>query len=359
MSTRALIAGCGRTPYARSRDGETTLTLIARAVRRALGDAGFEARDLDGLGVASFSIAPDHAIDVAWRLGLDLRWLMDDPNGGASGLNMLQHAVTAVEAGEAEVIALVAGDLLTPADFAGLVDGYNSATRDHLASIPFGGPNALFALLTRRHMLAHELSREDYGRLVVAQHASAGGTLTLADYLGARMVADPLTRWDCVPIVSGAEAVVVAAAHRVRRKPAAAVRALVTAYNADQQEGDGLTTGLPADELWGRAGLRAGEMDVVQVYDDYPAMVFAQLADLGYGDPREVLAAIESGRLRVNTSGGQLANGQAGTAGGMLGLVEAVRRLRDDARTAVVTGYGMVVYRHGAMANAAVLRRVD
>jgi acetyl-CoA acetyltransferase len=57
----------------------------------------------------------------------------------------------------------------------------------------------------------------------------------------------------------------------------------------------------------------------------------------------------------VNTGGGQLSAGQAGAAGGMLGLVEAVRRLRDDARTALVTGYGMVVYRYGACANAVVL----
>ena len=88
-------------------------------------------------------------------------------------------------------------------------------------------------------------------------------------------------------------------------------------------------------------------------------MVLAQLADLGFGEPRELVDAIASGRLRVNTSGGQLANGQAGAAGGMLGLVEAVRQLRDGARTAVVSGYGMVAYRHGAAANAAVLRRVD
>jgi hypothetical protein len=48
----------------------------------------------------------------------------------------------------------------------------------------------------------------------------------------------------------------------------------------------------------------------------------------------------------------------------MHGLVEAVRRLlgtaggrRVDARLALVTGYGMVLLRHGACHNAAVLER--
>ena len=100
------------------------------------------------------------------------------------------------------------------------MDEYNVATRDHLAPIPFGGPNALFALLTQRHMRAHGLQRADYGRLVVAQRAWAGGNpgavyrdaLSAEDYLAAPLVADPLGRLDCVPVVSGADALIVSAA---------------------------------------------------------------------------------------------------------------------------------------------------
>ena len=35
---------------------------------------------------------------------------MEDTNGGASGVNMLQHALRAIEAGDAETIVLAAGD---------------------------------------------------------------------------------------------------------------------------------------------------------------------------------------------------------------------------------------------------------
>jgi acetyl-CoA acetyltransferase len=92
-------------------------------------------------------------------------------------------------------------------------------------------------------------------------------------------------------------------------------------------------------------------------------MVLVQLADLGFGEPHELLIRIVDQRLPVNTSGGQLSAGQAGAAGGMHHLVEAIAQLTsraegrqvDRARFAVVTGYGMVAYGHGACANAALL----
>ena len=126
--------------------------MLADAARRALRDAGIAPGAIDGLGVASFTLAPDHAIDLAVALGLRLSWLMDCCTGGASGIDMLQHAIRAVAGGDASCVLLVAGDVFRHDEFARLVNEYNVATRDHLAPIPFGGPNALFAMLTQRHM---------------------------------------------------------------------------------------------------------------------------------------------------------------------------------------------------------------
>ena len=143
---------CGPSrPIQASGIGQTTRALLADAGRRALLDAGLRPSDVDGLGVASFTLAPDHAIDLAFRLGLRVRWLMDAATGGASAVDMLQHARRAVEAGDARCVLLLAGDRLDADDFVRLVDEYNTATRDHLAPIPTGGPNALFALLTQPH----------------------------------------------------------------------------------------------------------------------------------------------------------------------------------------------------------------
>ena len=369
MSRDPTIIAAAETPYTRHPAADLrTPALLADAARRALDDAGLAPAAIDGLGVASFTLAPDHAIDLAVALGLRVSWLMDAATGGAAGIDMLQHAVRAVAAGDAENVLLVAGDVFHAGSFAHLVDDYNVATRERLAPIPFGGPNALFALLTQRHMQAHGLERSDYGRLVVAQRAWAAGNpgavyrtpLSAADYLAAPLVSDPLCLLDCVPVVAGADALIVSA-----RGGGVRVRALRAAHNADGHDGDGLETGLRgiAARLWDEAGAGAGEIDVVSVYDDYPAMALIQLADLGFGEPQAALAAIETRALPVNTSGGQLSAGQAGAAGGMHGLVEVVEQLRGragerqvaGARLGVASGYGMVAYRHGACANAVVL----
>ena len=100
-------------------------------------------------------------------------------------------------------------------------------------------------------------------------------------------------------------------------------------------------------------------------------MVLAQLNDLKL-IPNNDLARFARERIGtrkfpVNTSGGLLSAGQAGSAGGMNGTVEAVRQLQHcadgrqvpNARLAVVSGYGMVLYRYGACVGAAVLERVQ
>jgi acetyl-CoA acetyltransferase len=374
-STSALIVGAAEVPYMRHPGEEvTTESLLADAFVRALASAGLERSAVDGLGVASFLLAPDRAIDLAWKLGVRPRWLMDDGNGGASGIQLLGHAVRAIEAGDATTIVLLAGDHFGPDSFRGLIENYNRVTQQYLAGIPTGGPNALFAMLTRRQMEAHGLEREDYGRLVVAQRRWAGlnpgavyrAPLTLDEYMGAPVVAEPLVRLDCVPVVSGADALVVAAAGE-----GVTVRALRALHNHDGQEGDGLHTGLVefADDLWADANVGPEDIDVISVYDDYPAMALAQLADLGFAADGDLAGfirrKIEEQRLPLNTSGGQLSAGQAGAAGGMHGLVEAVTQLLggagerqvEGAQLALVTGYGMVLYRYGACANAVVLER--
>ncbi|AYD64946.1 thiolase family protein [Achromobacter sp. B7] len=373
------IVAVGETPALRHPDAEcTTAGLMAQAVGQALRHAGLSPAQVDGLGVASFTLRPDRAIDLAWQLGLRLHWCMQDELGGASAINLLRQAWLALQAGQARTIVLVSGDHFTGADFAQLVRGYNRSAQDYLSPLGCQGPNPLFAMLTQRQMAQTGLRREDYGALCVAQRAWAADNpnaayrapLTLAQYLDAPVVAPPLGRLDCVPVVSGASALLLQA------RPTGVHLRLVSSgarYNHDQQEGDGLQTGVAelADGLWQEAGMGPQDMDVVSVYDDYPAMAVAQLCDLGYADandlPGFIARRIATRQLPVNTAGGQLSAGQAGTAGGMHGVVEVARQLLGQAgarqlpgaRHGVVTGYGMVQLRYGMCANAAVLSREE
>jgi acetyl-CoA acetyltransferase len=378
MTAVACIVGTGEARYRRRPEsGVTTESLLAEAAAEALADAGLDWSDVDGLAVSSFSLGPDHAVDLCWRLGLEVGWMMEDPHGGASALNMLQHARAAIGAGDARTILVLSGDVLGPADFARLVDHFNRATEEELAPLGYGGPNALFAMLAERHMRREGIGRETYGAVAVAQRRWAAKNpgavyrdpLSIEDYLAAPMVAPPLCRYDCVPVASGADALVVVAEDVDAAGPRVTVRAIGASYNRDGQEGDGLDLGLAGlvDRLGAEAEFAPADCDLACVYDDYTVMALIQLAELGWvvdGD-LERFARVEllERDAPVNTSGGQLSAGQPGAAGSLHGVVEASRQLRGragerqvpGARRALVSGYGMVLYRYGACANAALL----
>jgi acetyl-CoA acetyltransferase len=380
----ARIVGAGEAQYMRHPAVERrTETFIAEAVVAALDNAGIGRDEVDGFGMASFSLAPDHAIDLTWKLGLTVRWLMEDTNGGASGMNMLQHAVRAIEAGDAETIVLAAGDRMEKREFHLMTDRYNRVGRDYLAPLPLNGPNALFAFLTQRYARQHDLEREDFACVPIAQRAWAAknpgavyrAPMTLDEYLESVPIAPPLTRYDCVPIVSGGDAIVLTSADRAAKLqgPSVRMRAYQALFNDENQDGDGVNTGFAKirDDLWAAAGARPEDVDAAFIYDDYPVMVLVQLGDLGMigdGDVKGyVHKTLHEGMWPMNTSGGQLSAGQAGAAGGLHGTVEAVRQLRGEAgerqvegaELALATGYGMVLYTHGSSHCAAVLERVE
>jgi acetyl-CoA acetyltransferase len=110
-------------------------------------------------------------------------------------------------------------------------------------------------------------------------------------------------------------------------------------------------------------------MDFVQAYDDYPVISLMQIEDLGFCAKGEGPAFVRKhsfthdGSFPFNTSGGQLSVGQAGAAGGYLGMVEAIRQLTGaagarqvkDAKLGLVSGFGMINFDRGLGSGAAIL----
>src|SRR5262249_61069564 len=83
MHTNAAIIGVGQSAYTRRpQPGQSTHTFIRDAVVAALKDAEIDPREVDGMAVASFSLAPDVAVDLAWKLGLLRHWLRPHTHAG-------------------------------------------------------------------------------------------------------------------------------------------------------------------------------------------------------------------------------------------------------------------------------------
>ena len=83
---------------------------LAQALAKLIKAAGIRKSDIDGLAVSSFTLAPDTAVGFTQHVGLSPRFLEHVPMGGASAIVQLRRAARAVEAGDAQIVACIAGD---------------------------------------------------------------------------------------------------------------------------------------------------------------------------------------------------------------------------------------------------------
>ena len=371
-------------PYVRY-SVRTAHWFVAQALSRLIKDSGLEKRDIDGLSVGSFTLAPDTAIGLTQHLGMTVRWLDHVPLGGACGIVALRRALRAVQSGDADVVACIGGDTNHVDSFRQSLGSFSVFARDAVFPYASGGPNASFAFLTSHYMRTYGATREDFGKLCVAQrdnglgyaHAMFRKKLTMEEYLSARLIADPIRLFDCVMPCAGAEGFLVMTRQRALALGLPYVRVCSTCerHNAfpDDPIQDRGGWVLDRDHLYGAAGVEPADIDFVETYDDYPVMSVIQIEDLGFcakGEGPEFIrrhSFTTDGSFPINTNGGQLSAGQAGCAAGFLGLVESIRQLTGrnlarpvaDARFGMAVGFGMITYDRGLCSGAAILSRAD
>jgi acetyl-CoA acetyltransferase len=369
-------------PYERY-SSESAHWWIGRALRALADGAGINHQEFDGFAVSSFTMGPDTAIALTQHFGLTPRWLDHVPMGGAAGIVSIRRAARAVQAGDADIVACVAADTNQVDTFRKTLANFSRFAQD--ASYPYGagGPNASFALIARAYMDRYGATREDFGKLCVAQrdnalrypHALMKKPLTLEQYMSARPIAEPFHLFDCVMPCAGAEAFLMMREETAVSLGLPFVRLLsaIERHNAFPDDAVQTRGGWVMDrhELYGMAGLTPGDIDFVQTYDDYPVISMMQFEDLGFCDKGEGPDFVRQhtfttdGSFPHNTSGGQLSVGQAGAAGGHLGIVEAMRQLMGlaggtqvtDAKVGLVSGFGMINYDRGLASAAAILAR--
>ncbi len=267
---------------------------LGRALAELIATAGIQKTRIDGLAVASFTLAPDTAVGLTQHLGLTLRWLDHVPMGGASGIVSIRRAARAVQSGDAEIVACIAGDTNHTDSFRRNTSTFSQFAQDAVYPYGSGGPNLNFALLTAYYMREHGAEREDFGKLCVAQRNNAlknplalfKKPLTLDNYLNARLIADPLRLFDCVMPCAGAEGFLV-----MRRATAASLglpfaRLLgaVERHNAfpDDPIQDRGGWAVDAEALYAQAGVGPQDIDFLEVYDDYPVINALQFEGLGF-----------------------------------------------------------------------------
>lgn len=327
----------------------------------ALSDAGLDARAINGVVCSdireSGMFTPATIVEY---LGQPVNFAERIDLGGATAVGMIWRAAAAIELGICDVVVCALPSLpipsnphpqtgVNPARFFG-ASSNNWGSPQAEFDIPYGNlaQNCGYAMIAQRYGAQFGYDPRAMAKIAVAQRTNAcanpsamfyGKPITIEDVLASKMIADPLRMLEIVMPCAGGGAVVVASrevARRTRHRPV-----WVTGF------GEHLTIKTPtyaqdlvytpvgpaAKQAFAMAGISPTDVDAAQLYDCYTITVLLTLEDAGFCAKGEGMQFVREhdltfgGDFPLNTGGGQLSVGQAGLAGGMTQVVEAVRQI--------------------------------
>lgn len=359
----ACIAGIGETEYKRwgqIRDRDE-FQLACEAIGAAAGDCGLPPSEIDGF--ATFVETPIHVGMLQRALGAPrMRFASSVWSGrGGASCGALAHAKMAVEAGQANYVAVVRSLCQ------GQTRRYGQFHADRAHSdltTPFGLFSAAqnLALILQRYRHLYGLDQRHLATIALLCRDNAqrnpravmhGRPLTEEAYYTARPIADPLRLMDCCLETDGACAVIVTTRERARdlcRKPVE-ILAATNGSGPDWAAGAMGSHNMPsaayasgnqreiAADLFGFAGIAPADVDTIQVYDHFSGMVLLSLEDMGFCAPGEGGAYVAdghlawpSGQMPMNTAGGSLSEAYMH---GLNHVLEGVRQLRGSSTSQV------------------------
>jgi acetyl-CoA acetyltransferase len=341
---RYCIVGVGNTAYGRT-PGQSQAALNVQAIRAALADAGLTTADLDGvLTKAPTSTFPKlwaPAIAEALRVQPNIVGTLDQ--AGATNIGLIQYAISCIELGQGEVVAISYGDNPrsgTRATYARARGG------DGAVAGLFGAPSS-YAMVAQRRMHEYGTTKEQLAHVAMTHryHASMNPNavyqtpITMDDYMNVRRVADPFGLFDCCPVSDGGAAYIVTTERRARelKKAPIYIRGIGQSHPSWEffRRDDMAASGAAVSGrlCFESAGMSPADVDFCEIYDCFTIVPIITLEEYGfvprgrggvlYQDGETRLG----GRLPCNTSGGLLS--ETGMPGTQL-VCEAVRQLRGE-----------------------------
>ena len=298
---QAIISGVGRSACGR-RLGRDPLDLTLDACLAAIADAGLTPREIDGL-----TTWPDMDIELGGFVGpsvatvqqalrLDLSWHLGSGDGG-NVIGVLGSAVLAVSARLARHVLVYRTVTEATAHAAGGPRAVLASGRDPW-TVTYGVGSVVqwAALMAQHHFHTYGTTREQLAWIALnaRRHASANDNaiyrepLTLADYLNARMISDPLCLLDCDVPADGAHAFVVS--HRDHRQDVdapiffaamGAGRPRTSSWSFMPDLGE-MAAHHAATQLWSRTAIRPDDVDVAALYDGFSIFTLLWLEALGF-----------------------------------------------------------------------------
>jgi acetyl-CoA acetyltransferase len=357
---KVAIVGIGSSKLSRDA-GKSVGGLACDAVRAAIIDAGLTRDQIDGVsGIYSTDLPTVWPGYVVESLGLsNILWSNCSTPPSA---NTVAEGVLAVAAGACDyAVCYHAKFRWDVVSGAARKDPLRQAPRgafDPAMTMPLveplGVPNGMFAAM-RRHMHEYGTRREHMGMVVVNNRTWAlendaaifhDTPLSMAQYLAAPIVADPLSALDMDMPIDAAMAVVITTPDRAADLPHRPV-IVDASSNGITGKSDFFFQAFDSyasykvliDRLWKVSGYSIADMDLVNIYDGFSSLSLEWL-EAAFGVRGEVGGFLEDswdaatgkltflGRIPMSTHGGNLGEGRVQGFGHVL---EAVRQLRGTA----------------------------
>lgn len=207
---------------------------------------------------------------------------------------------------------------------------------------------AFYAMIAKRYLHKYGINREDLAQvpMITRDHALLHPNahmkkpITAEDVLASKPIADPLNMLDCCLISDAGGAMIVTTPERAKDLKGQPIYLHGIGENHTHEHlmcAPSLTE-FGAKEssriAYEMAGLGPDDMDFAELYDCFSIVPVLELEELGLSREGEGLehwasgAARVGGKLPINTHGGMLSHAHAGAAGGLFGIIEAVRQLR-------------------------------
>ncbi len=386
LKGEAAIAGWVELPPQRklAREPSFTIEQWARLSRQLLDDAGLTGSDVNGIVATGIAESDQFApATLAEYLGIPINFGEVVDLGGATSAGMVWRAAAAVELGICDAVLAVVPDrrniprsVTRPAhEFAPFgASSNNFGSPQAEFEIPYGnlGQNIPYAQIAQRYAAEFGWDARALAKIAVDQRTNScawpdavfyGNPITIEDVLDSPMIADPIHKLEIVMPCHGGAGVLIVNADLARKGKHRPVWlkgfgehiAYKTPTYAEDLVRSPITKA--AAQAFAMAGLTPGEMDMASIYDCYTITVLMSIEDSDFCEKGAGLDFVATrdltyrGDFPINTVGGQLSFGQAGTAGGMHHVIDGARQIMGraegaqvaDCNRAYVTGNGGIM----------------
>jgi acetyl-CoA acetyltransferase len=329
----------------------SALDLAVESSLAALADAGLTSRDVDGVLTASPAGDPHFMFStlVVEALGIPARINTTLQSAGASPCLALLYAARAIMCGACHTVLVCESDSRGARFKGDKIQAMRAArpwTDDYEDPIGLTVPGK-YALIAQRHMHRVGMRPDDLAAVAVAArvHAQRQANVTKRDpltveaVLASPFVAAPLRVLDCCPVLDWGGAVIVTTAERARnmRKPLVLLIGSGEGHGPyhlhEMPELPSPATRISGEAAYAMAGIRPGDIDVVEVFDAFTIAALVAMEELGFCEPGQAGtlfasgATALSGTIPTNTTGGMLTWGNAH----IIVVPEAVRQMRGEA----------------------------